>query len=272
LESVLFHSFNVEDTVPLASLQIQKYEYVIDSSLHKTSLVGINTFNPSVDSINQTYSAHVDTGLSLLNNHYFRLWIQNGTGLTSTWHKDTFVVIDCPMLDTSVFKTSGNFCIGETVSFQQDITKFGIWPKDSFDFTWYINDCCTTFSTQDSFSTSFSSTGQVDVRFIYQKKSESRCRGEITQSFTVGSQYNDTIQKFVCDNDSLKIHGIFRKRQWYSILLEPFPFMAAIAYFCCSTKFKQNLQYQLSNAKYAMEIRALYLDLGKELLAFTPAN
>lgn len=207
----LFHAFIIEDTVPEQTYKITKIETSIDSSLHLKSRIQTTTYNPPVDSINQIFTRQIDTGLSLLSPHYLRIWAQNNTGLTSPWHKDSFIVINCPMLDTAAFITSGKFCIGETISFKQDITKFGVWPKDSFYFTWYINDCCTTFSTKDSFSTSFSSSGQIDVRFIYEKKTESRCKNEITKSFIIGTQYNDTIQKSICDNDSLKIHGIFRK-------------------------------------------------------------
>jgi hypothetical protein len=206
-----FHPFIVEDTVAKANIKISKIETVIDTSLHTQSRIQITKYNPAVDSVNQILIQPVDTGLTLLKPHYLRIWAQNNTGLTTPWLKDTFVVIDCPMLDTAAFKIAGTFCAGNSISFKQDITKFGIWSVDSFNFQWYINDCCTTSSTKDSFTNKFTNAGTYDVRLSFQKKSESRCKGSLTQTISIGRSYNDTLTIKTCDNDSVKIHGVFRK-------------------------------------------------------------
>lgn len=194
---------------PHDTAKIISFKYSIDSSLMKPAYVKTVLLTPPADTFKRTLAEKTDTALKY-GNHFFRGWAQVSNRFSSTWHKDTFTVIDCPMLDTAVVSVSGKPCSGDTLTFRQDITKFGIWSKDTFNFRWSVNG--SLLSTLDSFRYRHSgSSDSFKLRFSFNRKSDSRCKGFIEQTFYIYKSPKDTFRMSICKGDSAKIHNVFRK-------------------------------------------------------------
>jgi len=201
------HMFFVEalhDTAKIIS-----FKYSIDSSLQKPAYVKTVKLNLAADSIKKTHIEKTDTALKF-GNHFFRIWAQTSNRLSSTWHRDTFTVIDCPMLDTAIFSFSGRPCAGDTFKFKQDITKLGIWSKDTFSFQWKVNG--TLLSSIDSFRYRHSgSTDSFKLLFSFNRKSDNRCKGSLERTFYIYKTPKDTFKSNICAGDSIRIHSAYRK-------------------------------------------------------------
>jgi hypothetical protein len=202
----LMKSFTVEDTQPAP--KIASYSHTIDSSLLNITAIKTYTFNPPVDSFNITQIITLDS-LVDYGEHVYRIWIKGTNGLYTWWPEDSFAVIDCPMLDTAAIKLSGNLCAGDTVLFTQNITPLGIWPADSFNFSWSINGI--NAGTNDSLYVPSSNADSISLRFSFSKKSDHRCRGELNQWIEFSPLSNDTLTQKICANDSALIHGKYEK-------------------------------------------------------------
>ncbi len=200
--------FLVQDTIK--AFKIKSYRYVIDSGLHKNSFVKQFNFNPSVDSFNMVHLEKMDSMVPL-GRHFFRTWVQDEKNKNSTWHFDTLTIIDCPMLDTASIKSKGAYCLNDSLTFNQDITKFGIWAKDSFNFKWYINN--SFLSNKDSFIYKANASGIYNLKFEFFKKSNASCKGTLIQNITINPVYNFRDTFTLCNGDSLNIHSKIFKSQ-----------------------------------------------------------
>jgi hypothetical protein len=196
--------FFITDT--LIKNTINAYSYSIDAHLRSIQDTSRVNLNPAVDSFSFIKLQKTDTSLAY-GNHKFRIWAQQKTRISSVWHLDTFAVIDCPMLDTAAISFVGGFCKGDTLKFKQNITRLGIWPKDSFNFKWFINGSGTPSSTADSLMHANSNNDSFKLRFVFSKKTDARCKGELLKTFKLFPNYllRDTIT--LCNGDSLTKHG-----------------------------------------------------------------
>ncbi len=200
-----FQMFYVEEKKDTG--KITQFYYRIDSSLNNNK--GKVVFlNPISDTLRKTLYENTDTALNL-GRHYFRIWTLQNNRFRSTWHFDTFDIINCPMLDTAIIKLPVRFCKSDSLIFKQDVTRLGVWPKDSFNFKWKING--TQLSTLDSLKYKHNTSNSFVLNFSFTKKSESRCKGELIQTITVFDAPKDTTKKTICLGDSIRIHGIWRK-------------------------------------------------------------
>lgn len=201
-----FQMFLVE--TPFDTGEIISYKYSIDSSLMRTARVKTTLVSPPSDSLRKIHLENTDTALRF-GRHFFRIWAQQNNRLSSTWHFDTFDVINCPMLDTAAFIRSGRVCIGDTLRFRQDITKFGVWSRDSFNFTWKVNG--TTRSSADTLKYRHTSGDTFRLEFSFTRKRDARCKGSLSQSVKLFNTPRDTFRRTICSGDSLLIHGTYRK-------------------------------------------------------------
>jgi predicted secreted protein len=196
--------FLITDTI--IKNTINAYSYSIDAHLRSIQDTTRVNLNPAVDSFSFIKLHKTDTSLAY-GNHKFRIWAQQKTRISSVWHLDTFAIIDCPMLDTAAISFVGGFCKGDTLKFKQNITRLGIWPKDSFNFKWYINGSGTPSSTADSLMHANSNNDSFKLRFVFSKKTDARCKGEMLKTFKLFPSYllRDTFT--LCNGDSLIKHG-----------------------------------------------------------------
>lgn len=201
-----FHMFLVE--TPSDTGKIISYKYSIDSSLMRPARVKTTLVSPPSDSLKKTHLEKTDTALRF-GRHFFRIWAQQNNRLSSTWHFDTFDVIDCPMLDTAAIIQAGRVCIGDTLIFRQDITKFGVWSRDSFNFNWRVNG--TQLSTSDSLKYRHNTSDTFRLLFSFTRKRDSRCKGSLEQTIRLFRAPRDTFKNTICAGDSLLIHGTYRK-------------------------------------------------------------
>lgn len=196
--------FYISDTFPKNS--ITGYSYSIDSSLQDVDDTTQVRFSSARDTIDLIHREKTKTSLSF-GRHMFRIWAQQNTRLSSVWHADTFTVIDCPMLDTAAYTISGGLCKGDTLKFRQNITPLGIWPRDSFNFRWFLNGSSTPASGSDTFVLSGGSADSVKLRFAFTRKSDARCKGEISKTLYLRPAYNFRDTFSFCSGDSVIKHG-----------------------------------------------------------------
>lgn len=201
-----FQMFLLEDKKDTG--KIIRYSYSIDSSLLKLNYVKNVFLNPAKDTLNKTHFEKTDTALRL-GRHYFRIWTLQDTRIRSTWHFDTFDVINCPMLDTAIIKTPIGFCANDTLIFKQDITRLGIWPKDSFNFSWKVNG--NSVSNLDTLKYRHNGGDSFKLSFSFAKKNDSRCKGSLEKPIILFPSPNDTFRISICNGDSSLIHGTYRK-------------------------------------------------------------
>jgi hypothetical protein len=186
------HLFYVKDS--LEKSKIFAYSYSIDSSLLSSTDTSFVLINSKSDSLKLNKYLQLDTGLSY-GNHYYRIWAHQDNRISSVWHKDTFTVIDCPMLDTAAIFVTGDLCANDTLFFNQNITQFGRWPADSFNFKWFINASTTPFSVDSNAFLSNTGKDSIRLKFIFAKKSDARCKGGLNQIFVVNPvfQFYDSL-------------------------------------------------------------------------------
>ncbi|MBL7838348.1 MAG: T9SS type A sorting domain-containing protein, partial [Bacteroidetes bacterium] len=100
-------------------------------------------------------------------------------------------------------------CSSDTLVFKQDITKLGIWPKDSFNFFWRING--VSYSTLDSIKYKHNNGDSFQLQFSFTKKNDARCKGSLTKPVKLYTSPKDTLRVSICNGDSALIHGVYRK-------------------------------------------------------------
>ncbi len=199
------HPFFIHDSIN--SNKLISYTYSIDSSLHNLPYTFKKTISPT-DSINTTFIHALDSNISL-GVHYVHVWAQQSNTHNTTWHIDTFEVIDCPMLDTADFTINNNLCLGNQIKFKQDITKFGIWGKDSFNYKWHVDNSLK--GTSDSLLHTFNSADTFKIKLSFTKKTNTKCKGEFTKSIIIHPSSKDTVRQSICGSDSVLVHGLYRK-------------------------------------------------------------
>lgn len=196
------HLFYVKDS--LEKSKIFAYSYSIDSGLLSTADTTFEWINPKSDSLKLRKYLQLDTALSY-GNHFFRIWAHQDNRLSSVWHKDTFTVIDCPMLDTAAVLVNGGLCANDTLFFKQNITHFGRWSADSFSFIWVGNG--TVFSTDSNTFLSNAGKDSLLLSFSFFKKSDVRCKGELNQIFVIQPVYTFYDSITVCGSSFVVIEG-----------------------------------------------------------------
>ncbi|TNE78643.1 MAG: T9SS type A sorting domain-containing protein [Bacteroidetes bacterium] len=202
------HLFFIQDT--LGPSGIQSVRYAVDSSLLDSSYTFQVSYAPPRDTLSDTLLSPTDTSLQF-GLHEYRIWAQQENGFSSTWHKDTLYVIDCPMLDSARFTRQGNLCLGDTLLFKEDIVRLGNWPVDSFQFSWFVNGSSTLSSSADSFQYFSGASDTLVLRFKFQRIHEVRCQAEWTDSVFFIPSFRDTLSATICSIDSLFIFGNYEK-------------------------------------------------------------
>lgn len=187
--------------------KIISFSYNIDSSLLRPFSTRIVVLSPKSDTLKKTHLENTDTALNF-GRHFFRIWTLQDTRMRSTWHHDTFFVINCPMLDTAIIQMPNGLCSNDTLVYKQDITKLGVWPKDSFNFNWQING--VTLSSIDSLKYKHNGSDSFQLKFSFTKKSDARCKGSLSQPVKLYSSPRDTFHLSICSGDSIRIHGTYR--------------------------------------------------------------
>jgi hypothetical protein len=198
------HLFYVKDS--LEKSKIFAYSYSIDSSLLSNADTTFVLINPKSDSLKLRKYLQLDTGL-IYGNHFFRIWAHQDNRISSVWHTDTFTVIDCPMLDTAAIFVTGNLCANDTLFFKQNITQFGRWPADSFNFKWFFNANTTPFSVDSNAYLSNAGKDSIQLNFTFVKKNDTRCKGEWNQLFVVNPVYQFYDSLTVCGANFAIIEG-----------------------------------------------------------------
>ncbi len=200
-------AFLVQDSTrrnkPIAELQ-----YALDNYTSGT-VNGKISYNPGIDSI-KSFNLKIDSATSL-GRHFEYARFKSYLNFPGTWHKDTFTIINCPMMDTAQFTMSSAVCRNDSVLLTQKITNFGSWPADTFNFNWDIGNNGSVESTKASYKHKFTTAGNIAVKLSFTKKSDSRCKGQIVKNIVVGKIANDTFTKQICNGDSFKFNGITRK-------------------------------------------------------------
>lgn len=161
--------------------------------------------------VDDTLNIRLD-GRTGIGRHHVWMRAEDSLKRASVWLSDSFRVINCPMLDTGTFSIQGGFCIGDTLLLHEQITPFGIWPSDSFHFSWFVNASSVAASQNDTLLWPLNQTGSLSITLRYQKKNDSLCSDRITRNMTVFPVFNDTLDTAICSGDSIRIFGVFRKQ------------------------------------------------------------
>lgn len=164
-------------------------------------------FNPFKDTLNEIIFQPSDTSLAY-GEHLLHGWLSQSNGLITTVTFDTFVVIDCPMLDEADFLFEGKTCVGDSVLLIQHITQWGRWPADSFEFNWTVND--SLYPNRDSLFY-FNQTDSLKIHFEFFRTADRRCQGQIEKIIELGRDQFDSSIRVICNGDSALIHGQFEQ-------------------------------------------------------------
>lgn len=143
--------------------------------------------------------------------HEVWLRAQDSLQRSGIWVGDTFAVIHCPMLDTGTFSVQGGFCAGDTLILREQITPLGIWPADSFHFSWYMSSSSTVLGQADTLRLPVSNTGLLEISLKYERKGDRRCTDSISREIRIHPVYQDTLHRSICAGDSVLLFGTFQK-------------------------------------------------------------
>lgn len=201
------HMLYLEANDTSGKSKISRIEYAIDSSLLNAAYTDTFFLNPPADTFNIELQVRTDTSLSF-GNHLFRGIAKQDNGISSSWHADTFTIIDCPMLNEAGFNILGSPCRGDTILLTENITPLGIWPADSFRFSWTLNG--QSAGSNDSVFVRLSADS-LQINFTFTRISDGRCNGNTSRIIRVFQSYRDTLRKAICAGDSTLIHGKFEK-------------------------------------------------------------